>query len=105
MEQLPYTVANPAGNNVLLRLYRVDRAGRHHKLALLRPGDTFRADQPSLAIRAEALPPRLLLEEDGTVRPDTRRAPPRLRAPQARPQPATAPAPPAAPSPPPEPPR
>src|ERR1043166_9178093 len=99
MEQLPYTVANPAGNNVLLRLYRVDQAGRHHKLALLRPGDTFRADQPSLAIRAEALPPRFLRGEAARDRPDPRGAPPRLRAPLSRPQPATAPAPPAAPGP------
>ncbi len=71
----PYTIANPRENN---RLLRVTSPCGQRILAVLKPGESFRADQPSLLVTVVPLPARLHVAEDGLVRPDTRRGGPKL---------------------------
>lgn len=74
----PFVISNPRENNVNLVVTAPDGKRGVKTLALLRPGESFRADQPLVRVKAVAQPARLQQDADGVVRPDTRRAPPKL---------------------------
>lgn len=74
----PFVISNPKENNVNLVVTAPDGKRGAKTLALLRPGESFRADQALVRVKAVAVPAKLQLDPDGTVRPDTRKGGPRL---------------------------
>lgn len=75
----PYTISNPRENNRILSVNRLTPGGQLKTIALVRPGETYRADLDHLTIRTLPLPARIVLMQDGSIRPDTNNRPPRLR--------------------------
>lgn len=75
----PYVIANPKENNVILSVTRLtEPSGTEKTLALIRPGESYRADLPCLTVKQVPLPARLVQDAEGQVRPDPRKSPPRL---------------------------
>jgi hypothetical protein len=75
----PYVISNPRENNRILAITRLTSGGGIETIARVRPGETYRADLDQLTIRMVPVPARLVVQADGTIRPDTNHAPPRLR--------------------------
>ena len=80
----PYLISNPKENNRDLLVTFVNARGETKNLALLRPGESVRSDRADVRVQERHRPAQLLVEPDGTVRPDNQRRGPLMRRKQGR---------------------